>query len=215
MKMERVFRFFFAALVATIAAATFVSTGYSQVYLNEILADPARDWDGDGAVHYRDDEWVEIVNLGDSPVDISHYYLADGDGEPVWRYRFSGVLESGGVQVVFGSASVAWEQDYGYPAYGLSLNNTGDRVSLYAVAAGETLLVDTRIYGGDAARDDRSTGRDAQSTSAWMIFDAFNPCEGSCDPPGNGCVPTPGQANACITATRSESWGSIKNRYGS
>ncbi len=35
--------------------------------LNEILAAPARDWDGSGAFSSRDDEWVEVINSGNAP----------------------------------------------------------------------------------------------------------------------------------------------------
>ncbi len=211
--MEKIFRFFISLVVFSCILASLVHSGNAQVYLNEILADPARDWDGDGAQHYRDDEWIEIVNLSDGPIDLSNYYVADGEGDPVWRYGFSGVLEPGGVRVVYGSESAAWEEAFGFPIFGLSLNNAGDRFSLYHVTEGETLLVDTITYGDREADDDRSIGRDAQSTSTWAVFDAYNACEGRCDPPGNGCVPTPGFVNACITGTRSESWGGIKKRY--
>ena len=62
------------------------------------MADPARDWDGDGALSSRDDEWVEIINLGKAAVDLAGYRLSDGEGRPVWRYGFSGVLEAGAVR---------------------------------------------------------------------------------------------------------------------
>lgn len=211
--MEKIFRFFISLTVFSCTVVVFVSSGQAQVYLNEILADPARDWDGNGAQHYRDDEWIEIINLSDSPVDLSCYRIADGEEEPVWRYGFSGVLDAGGARVVYGSESVAWEEAFGFPIYGLSLNNAGDRVSLYCVSESETLLVDTFLYGDGVAEDDRSVGRDAQATGTWAVFDAYTPCSGRCDPPGNGCVPTPGAVNACITGTRSESWGGIKMRY--
>jgi len=75
----------------------------AQVVINEILADPARDWDGDGGYNFRNDEWIEIINLGDAAVDLSAYLLADGDDGPAFRYGFSGLLTPGEVLVVFGS----------------------------------------------------------------------------------------------------------------
>jgi hypothetical protein len=39
--------------------------------LSEILAGPARDWDGDGVYDSRGDEWVEVVNHGAGPVELS------------------------------------------------------------------------------------------------------------------------------------------------
>jgi len=39
--------------------------------LSEILAGPARDWDGDGVFDARRDEWLELGNYGAAPVDLS------------------------------------------------------------------------------------------------------------------------------------------------
>ena len=64
----------------------------AQVLINEILADPASDWDGDASVGSRNDEWVEIVNVGGTAVDLSHYRLVDASGGFNWRYGFSGML---------------------------------------------------------------------------------------------------------------------------
>ncbi|MCK4236339.1 MAG: lamin tail domain-containing protein [Candidatus Krumholzibacteria bacterium] len=211
--MRKVFRFFIPLFVFSFTVAALVAEGRAQVLINEILADPARDWDGDEEINFRDDEWVEIINLGEAVVDLSGYRLADGEGEPVWRYGFSGVLGQGEVRVVYGSESKAWEESNGFPIYGLSLNNSGDRLSLYHISGSETLMVDAFTYTDLAADDDRSVGRSAEYPDIWAIFDAFKPCSAKCVPPGNGCIPTPGQPNACMTASMSKSWGKIKEMY--
>jgi hypothetical protein len=185
----------------------------AQIVINEILSDPARDWDGDGNYNFRNDEWVEIVNLGDASVDLSAYLLADGDDGPAFRYGFSGLLAPGEVLVVFGSDSRAWEESNGLPTYGLSLNNDGDVVTIYRISGGETLAVDTAAYNDRVADDDRSLGRPVHDQLSWEVFDAFNPCPESCDPPGNGCIPTPGSANDCLTSTERRSWGGIKKEF--
>lgn len=211
--MRKLFLFFIPFLAFSISVTVPVSVSRAQVLINEFLADPARDWDGDGQVSFRDDEWVEIVNYGESAVDLSGYLLTDGEGEPVWRYGFSGLLEPGHVRVVYGSDSRAWEQSEGFPVYGLSLNNTGDRLALYMVSGYDTVIVDEYTYEDKAAEDDRSVGRSAQDPESWAVFDAFNPCSENCVPEGNGCVPTPGSTNECLTGTQSESWGKIKHKY--
>ncbi len=211
--MRKIFRFFLSTVVCFTLISVLVHEGAAQVVLNEFLADPARDWDGDGLANFRDDEWVEIMNAGDAAVDITGYLLADGVGEPVWRYAFSGFLQPGETFVVFGSESRAWEEANGFPMYGLSLNNSGDRVALYRIAAQETLLVDSFEYGDREADDDRSVGRLVEVHGQWAVFDAYNPCSGRCDPPGNGCLPTPGSGNSCLTGISCESWGTIKSVY--
>ena len=208
--MRTLFRFFVSTALCFLVTALLCAALGAQVVINEILADPASDWDGDGDVNFRDDEWIEVVNLGESTIDLSAYRVTDGEGTPVWRYGFAGTLAPGCVRAVYGSESKAWEQANGFPVYGFSLNNTGDRVSLYRITGTDTVLVDAYTYTSHAAQDDRAVGRGAVSTGTWNIFDLLNPCSDSCDPPGNGCMPTPGSPNECITPARSESWGAIK-----
>ncbi len=205
---------FLFSVLTILSTLTIACAGISaQVVINEFMADPARDWDGDGQYNYRDDEWVEILNLGESVVDLFGYRISDGEGDPVWRYGFSGLLGPGEMRIVFGSESEAWEESNSCPVYGLSLNNSGDRVSLYYLNAGETLLVDAFSYEAKAAEDDRSVGRNPGAVDTWSLFDAFNPCSGSCVPSGNGCIPTPGSRNDCTTDVGVTSWGSIKSKY--
>lgn len=208
--MRTLFRFFIAIVLIVLVTVSFRTSCGAQVALNEILADPASDWDGDDEANFRDDEWIEVINLGSSTVDLSVYLVSDGEGEPVWRYGYAGTLAPGAVRVVYGSESKAWEQANGFPVYGLSLNNTGDRISLYRIDGTDTVLVDAYTYGDKAADDDRSVGRDAVTTGTWFVFDLLNPCSDSCDPPGNGCMPTPGSTNECITPAYAESWSAIK-----
>jgi hypothetical protein len=205
-----VFRFFISTLFCAVGALSGNPPAGAEIVLNEILADPAADWDGDGACNIRDDEWIEIMNAGDEPADLSFYLVADGDGAPVWRYGFAGLLEPGAVRVVYGSESEAWEQANGFPSVGLSLNNGGERLTLFRIVGTDTVPVDTFVYPDKAAEDDRSIGRVIDSYVTWSLFDALNPCGDSCNPPGNGCVPTPGSPNECLTPSGTDSWGAIK-----
>jgi hypothetical protein len=211
--MRKIFRFYLFLVFFSLTAIPCFSECAAQVAINELLADPARDWDGDGALSSRDDEWVEIINLGKVAVDLAGYRLADGEGKPVWRYGFSGVLEAGAVRVVYGSDARAWEEANSFPVYGLSLNNTGDRMAIYRIAGTDTSIVDSYTYAETAARNDRSIGRRADAPTVWVVFDAYNRCTAACVPAGSGCYPTPGSPNTCTTPTKSESWGSIKAIY--
>ena len=211
--MRKVFRFCFFLVCVSCTGLFSHSNCLAQIVINEFLADPARDWDGDGAVSSRDDEWVEIINLGQSAVELAGYRLSDGAGRPVWRYEFAGVLEPGGVRIVYGSDSSAWEEANDFPVYGLSLNNSGDCVRLCRIEGVDTSTVDSCSYTEAATRDDRAPGRVSGAPETWIIFDAWNPCPESCIPPGSGCYPTPGSRNICATATDSRSWSAIKGMY--
>jgi len=208
----------------TILAATVVALGWlasigsaqtcaAQVRVNEILADPGFDWNGDGTVSTRDDEWVEIVNAGATPVVLDEYRLSDA-ASASFRYGFTGTLSPGAVLVVYGGASVAWESANGQSAVGLSLNNAGDTVQLWQVAGPDTILVDSYTYAGFEVLDDRSTGRMPDGAATWALFDARTPYAGTTPPLGTGCPPTPGASNACPTPIEPREWGAIKRLYG-
>ena len=69
------------AVTLVVTALTFLggfpTLGHAALFINEIMADPASDWDGDGAYQYRDDEWVEIINTGPEAVDLAGHGLRD------------------------------------------------------------------------------------------------------------------------------------------
>ena len=180
--------------------------------LNEFMAGPARDWDGNGAFSSRDDEWVEVVNTGATPLDLAGYLITDRDSIP--RIALTGVLAAGARLLVTGGQSYAWEQANGFPAFGLSLNNSGDAVLLWRVAGAETLLVEHYDYRSHEAAADRAVGRAPDGAGAWVIFDALNPYTGTLTPNGNGCAPTPAATNRCDTTPALRMpWGRLKTVY--
>jgi hypothetical protein len=177
--------------------------------LNEILAGPARDWDGDGLYDSKSDEWVEVVNAGGTPVTLDEYRIADADRTV--RFALSGTLNPGAVLLVSGSAAVAWQRSQGLTTSGLSLNNSGDTVFLLHVVGADTTTEDIHAYGSIEGGSDRSVGR--AQTETWILFDGLNPYAGSGNPAGTGCMPTPGASNACATDVESTTWGAIKRLY--
>jgi len=205
----------YLALVVTILRPPLASLSVPQIapglLLNEFVAGPARDWDGSGALSTRDDEWVEVCNTGLDALDLSPFLLTDGDRLP--RYAFTGTLGAGERRLVFGKESYDWEKANGFPAYGLSLSNTGDTVMLWQVAGAETLLVDSYAYQSHEAAADRAVGRRPDG-GPWALFDGLNPYVGTTPPPGTGCTPTPGLANVCVeTPARTATWGRLKALY--
>jgi len=178
--------------------------------LNEILAGPARDWDGDGVFDARADEWVEVANRTAAAVDLSPYRLSDADS--TIRYAFSGALAPGAVLLVTGRMSEDWERAAGRTATGLSLNNAGDTVILFRLSGSDTIAVDRKTYNSIEGASDRSTGRMGDNTN-WALFDGLNKYTGSGQPTGTGCLPTPGLVNDCPTAVIGTTWGKIKMRF--
>ncbi len=211
--MRNIFRFLLYPALFALALCALPAPVPAQIVLNEFVADPARDWDGDGTADYRNDEWIEIRNIGAAPVDLSAYRLADAEGPGVFRYGFAGTIDPGAVRIVYGSDAKAWEEANDFPVYGLSLNNTGDRVALYRIAGTDTVLADGFTFAEVAARDDRSIGRRCDQPSVWVTFDGLNPCTTTCDPAGTNCFPTPALQNGCLLAVTPATWGSIKAYY--
>ncbi len=178
--------------------------------LSEILAGPARDWDGDGVFDSRKDEWLEVVNTGSAALDLAPFRVSDADS--TIRYEFSGILQPGSVMLVTGSMAETQQRAMGRTATGLSLNNGGDTVILFRVENGDTARVDDRRYNTIEGAADRSTGW-LEDPSTWALFDKLNPYTGSGEPKGTGCAPTPGAHNGCPSPTSETTWGKIKQLY--
>ncbi len=211
MRLDRTLRILLPMMLSAAALPAPVAQADPPLILNEFLAGPARDWNGDGTISTRDDEWVEVLNTGAAPLDLASYLLTDGDRLP--RYAFSGTLEAGGRRLVFGKDAHDWELATGHPAFGLSLGNTGDKVMLWQVVGPDTVLVDSYTYLSHEAASDRAVGRTPDG-GAWALLDGLNPYTGSTPPLGTGCLPSPGSPNLCgATPARMASWGRVKAIY--
>lgn len=190
----------------------------AELIINEILGDPASDWDADGAIDFMGDEWVEVLNSGTEPVDLAEYWLRDGLGDTP-HLHLDGILEPGAVKVYFGSQAVAWQVENGAGATGFSLNNGGDTVQLLKnhYVDGNLMSLDvvhSLDYADHEAEDDRSSGWSNQD-GGWTLFDSLNPYTGSLLPGGSGCAPTPGGINICgpQVGAREVSFGGLKANF--
>ncbi len=92
----------------------------ADVRLNEVLAAPGgTDWDGDGRAN-GEDEWLEVVNIGASDLDLRGWLLddVDDDGSPGYRIPDGHVVPARGHRVYFRRET------------GLALDDGGDRLQL-------------------------------------------------------------------------------------
>lgn len=148
----------------------------SQVFVNELLPNPAGT--------DRGQEYVEIVNGSDVTVDLSGWTLGDAS-DPV-RHTFSGtVLGPGEVVVVFDTGEHAEPHAIVSSTGTLSLNNTGDRITL---ADPEGAPVDVVEYGtaADGVAFNRAT--DGVRDEQWVRHDALGALPSS---PGTRADGTP------------------------
>lgn len=85
------------------------------IVINEVLADPPTgdpgDANGDGTRNAAEDEFVELANVGDEPVDISGWMLGDDEGVG-FTFPDGYTLQPRDLIVVFGGGDVS-----GVPGY--------------------------------------------------------------------------------------------------
>lgn len=104
------------------------------IVINEVLADPAADADGDGAVSATKDEFVELANTDAVFVSLANWTLSDA---VTVRHTFGA------------DASIA---GYGFLTVfgGLALNNTGDAVTLKDASQA---VIDSVVFGPEGGKD--------------------------------------------------------------
>ncbi len=64
-------------LIYLISMLLVVNLAGANVLINEMLANPAKDWNGNGDISGMDDEFIELYNSGNQTVDASGYVLKD------------------------------------------------------------------------------------------------------------------------------------------
>ncbi len=181
---------------------TISATSYADIVINEVLADPNSDWDGNGEINFRGDEWVELLNNGPDTVNLNVYWLRDESAyDP--DVRLWGFLEPGEVAVFYGSEVVAWQEVNGLAGTGFALNNGGDQVFLLHEFEGQSweefAVVDNVVIENHVADNDRSGGLSSDG-SQWILYDYWMPYNGSSLPSGTSCIPSPGELNVCSEA---------------
>jgi hypothetical protein len=179
-----------------------VRSGNVQVRLNEILADPPADLDGDanrdGVRDAADDEFVEILNCGSTAVDISGWTIAD---ETSVRHVFEesgATAQPGELITVFGGGEPTGflGQVFTASAGGLGLANSGDVVYLRDRSGA---IVDVHAFGGEGGKD-QSMIRYPDCTDAWML----------CSEAGLETLFSPQQPNDGQSGVVGSRWGNIK-----
>ena len=146
------------------------------VVVNEFLADPAStlagDANNDGVTSSGNDEFVELLNLSSSIMNLSGWSLSDSTQT---RHIFpSGTfINPNEFLAVFGGGSpnlagVNWQ----VASTGtLSLNNAGDQISIFDQT---NLLIDQITYGSSAGND-QSLSRNPDGSGATFVLHSTIP----------------------------------------
>lgn len=126
---------------------------HAAILINEVLADPSTvsgDANGDGIVQTSQDEFIELVNTTTTSVSLAGWSLSDLVG---LRHTFSAssAIPGLGFFVVFGGGSPQGILHVAVASSGgLSLNNSGDTVTL---RDGQMVSIDAFAYGAEGGMD--------------------------------------------------------------
>ncbi|MCS7090600.1 MAG: CotH kinase family protein [Verrucomicrobiota bacterium] len=162
---ERAERVTYSYRVELMAAAS------SRVVLNEILADNRSTlMDPQGEF----DDWIELHNVTDEPVDLTGMYLTDRATNPrKWAFPPGTILPPRGFLIVWadeaGSAALALHANF-------RLDREGEELLLVDTDARHNQVLDRVVFGPQ--QPDVSYGRLAENADAWGFM-----------------VPTPGAPN--------------------
>lgn len=127
----------------------------AEVIINEILADPAKELAGDanadGVRSASQDEFVELYNSGDKPVNVSAWTVRDSKKV---RHVFpeNTMINKGEYLVVFGGSKEELREGNWQKASSgsLGLDNSGDLIMLLD---GEENIIDRVEYKSIASKD--------------------------------------------------------------
>ncbi len=126
----------------------------ASIFINEFLADPPSgvvgDANGDGVTSFRDDEFVEIYNLGEETFNLSGWSLSDGL-RVRHIFEMNTYLDSLQYLVVFGGGDINIGINGQLASTGqLSLNNSSDTITLLDE---QNNLVDQLVYDSIANKN--------------------------------------------------------------
>jgi len=175
-------------LVVWLAAAP---SARAFIMINEILAEPPKnatgDANADGVLSSGDDEFIELFNPDGLSVDLSGWYLTD---KIKTRHIFdTGVLfDPNGIMVVFGGGTPNIGGINGYTAStgSLSLNNSGDVISLFDQNGA---LINSVTYGKEADKEESLTRSPEGEGESFVLHSTLPQAQGRAYSAGYFTVP--------------------------
>jgi hypothetical protein len=146
--------------VPTPGAAAASATDPRLIVLNEVMADNRSRTNALGA----SPDWVELFNRGAVTIDLAGLGLSDNLGNPHrWVFPPGSLIPAGGYWVVYCDASAAASATN----TGFGLAASGDAVYLFDRLENNTALLDSVVFGPQAA--DYSIGRIPDATGDWRL----------------------------------------------
>jgi hypothetical protein len=134
------------------------------LYLNELVAINQDTLDDEWG---ESDDWFEIYNAGGTAVDLGGMYLTDAlEDSTQWELPAGLLVPAGGHLVLWADG----QPEQGPAHVDFKLDGDGERLALYAGAAGYNGLVDEVYYGPQVV--DRAWGRHPDGSAGWRGLEA-------------------------------------------
>jgi len=129
------------------------------------------------------DDWIEIYNMNDHPVDIGGLFVTDDLEDPTaWQIPDSApdttTIPAGGFLVLWADK----ESEQGVLHLELKLSGGGEQIGLVEDFLGDTLFIDSLTY--DEQQADTSFGYVTDGAGEWTLFHPSSPGESN----SNGTV---------------------------
>lgn len=134
--------------------------------LNELMSSNLLDTTDASGIH---EDWFEIVNTSDSPVDLAGYYITDRLNNPI-KYQFpsgipdSTVIEPGGYVLIFADE----DESEGWNHTNFKFNSSGEVLVLRSV---DGFSIADSVHFPSLSLD-TSWGRDLDEDGDWRVFTA-------------------------------------------
>ncbi|MBN1999071.1 lamin tail domain-containing protein, partial [candidate division KSB1 bacterium] len=161
--------------------------------INEFMADNTKTL-ADEAGQF--DDWIEIYNGSDEPINVAGLYLTDDFSHPtLWRIPDYApeltTIAAGGYLLVWADKDL----DQGFLHADLKLSASGEQLALVKKSEDQIFFVDSLAYS--TQRADVSRGRFNDGAVKWIDF----------------AVPTPGQANDSARIDNSQNENEIPAKF--
>ncbi len=146
-----------------------------ELKINEIMAGNSNDMVDEYGDH---DDWIEIYNAGEEPVDLGGLYMTDlPDNPQKWQIPGS---QPGETTVVAGAFIVLWADEE--PVEGnlhldFKLSKSGEFAGIYKNTAGGMIVIDTVSF--PSIQDDISFSRYPDGNGPWEMTDRATPGSGN------------------------------------
>ena len=123
------------------------------------------------------EDWVELLNSGENPIDLEGHYLTDDfEDEPfAWPLPAATLMPEQSV--------VVWldkDPEQGVFHADFKLDRDGEELALVLDADPDTVLIDRMVFGYQDS--DWSLGRYPDARGSWELFDAPSPGSQNSDP---------------------------------